>query len=213
MSTTATPAKPKTPPSISDQLAEIDTRRATAHAKVHQARRAVTAYDAETEQARADYSAALRESPEQTTEGVNPKPLPDTDLARVHAEVRARMTEPNPHQGDYEQARDEFCEVADELEQFKRAHVTDRLAELDPARHAAEDEMREGAAIILRGCDRYGEVVNRAREIIIDTPGLNGQALGYDGKPGDWKRMAVEAVESEIAKPGLTPHAAAKVAQ
>ena len=60
--------------------------------------------------------------------------------------------------------------------------------------------------------DRYQVLCDRAREIVVNTPGLSGQDVGWDPRPIEQTREARRGLDSKLAKPGLTPRAEAKLA-
>jgi hypothetical protein len=54
--------------------------------------------------------------------------------------------------------------------------------------------------------------VIKKRDVIIDTPGLDGRDAGHDPRPSEWRLLARGVLEGEIATPGLTEVGAAKTA-
>lgn len=87
--------------------------------------------------------------------------------------------------------------------------MRDRIEEV--SENDALEKIRDGLRLLVEGGELYAHEIAAVRDIVIDTPTLNGQHVGHDPRPDQWRRMAVEALDSEIARPGLTPTGEAKV--
>jgi hypothetical protein len=96
----------------------------------------------------------------------------------------------------------------------RRERVLDRIAEVTADVDA--DEIREGFERLRSALDTYRVAIEETQGIILDTPGLDGQALGYDERIVDWYDCVLAALDSldgEFVKPGLTSLGAYKAAQ
>jgi hypothetical protein len=207
--TTATKAtKPKP---ASAELASLQKTRDRLHAKVRAAKTAMGAWDAETEGMRAQMTALVNAHPEQV-EGVEKRVKPDTEAAKLRDQIIARMRGENPHRTAYEEALAPYLQADEALQEFKRTRLDDRLAELDPDAERSIERIREAFALLRDACDEYRQAVVRIRDVVVDTPGLNGMDQGEDPRPEGWRRDAQKILDGEIAKPGLTPVGAAKAA-
>ena len=61
----------------------------------------------------------------------------------------------NPHQAAYDRAFPPYTEADQAVQDFKREHAHDRLAELEPDQHKAVEVIREGFELVRQGCERY----------------------------------------------------------
>lgn len=184
---TATRQKATAP---SSELRKLQTKRDKAHAEYHEVRAKLDAWD---------------------TEGA-PELRPGSAQAEQHAAQRERENGPNPHREEYDLARATYYESDTALQTFKRERVLDRIAEVTGDVDA--DAIRADWERLRRGLEHYRVEVEEVRGIVLDTPGLTGQALDHDGRVESWYGLAVEALAgAEMTKPGLTPAAIEKVAQ
>lgn len=205
--TTATPSKPK---SASAELKRLDLISQKARAIARAARDKRDAWDRETEALGYQLTAHLEAHPDEAS-GAQRLIQPDTEAARIEAEIKRRKREPNPRQAEYEAARDSFHAKDLVVQQFKKERVLDRVAELERDAATADERIRKGFELLCQGCEAFAAVAEATRAIVIDTPGLDGRAVDLDGRPIEWNRLAREALESEIAQPGLTFNAKQKV--
>jgi hypothetical protein len=198
-------------PRASAELERLQSDRDQAHAKVREARQKVEAHDAETEAMRAALTHRGHTHPEELEPG-DKRPRKGTEAAKQAAAIRKRRAEPNPHQPEYDATLAEFHAADTLCQEFRRRHVADLLAELDPEFAEIEAEWRDVLEREVRLNERYQGLVSTARDIVIATPGLTGQHVGWDPRPNEKAREARRGLDSELAKPGLTPSAEAKLA-
>jgi hypothetical protein len=142
------------------------------------------------------------------TEFEGPQRLPKkgTKAAKLAAQIKKRMTEPNPCQAGYEKALGPYLAADRALSDFKRARLHDRLAELEPHHETAVATIREGLELLKRGCEQYRAGVDGVRAITTDMPGLERRRGMYRFDPGpeEWERLASEALDREILRPGVS---------
>jgi hypothetical protein len=200
------PTALKTP---SSELRRLQQDRDKLHARVREAKAKIAAWDEETAHLRGEFTVHGHAHPEQY-EGADKRVKPGTEAAKLRSTIRERLRD-NPHRAAYGEAFAPYEGADLALRRFKREHVRERLGELDPDYDKATDTIREGLELLRRGCEEYRVAVEGARAIVLDTPLLNGQHLGHDPRPDEWRRLAADALDSEIAKPGLTPTAEAKL--
>jgi hypothetical protein len=190
---------------VGAQLRKLQGAREKAHAKVTEARRKVSEWNAETEARRAELT--LRsETHAAEFEGPQRLPKKGTKAAKLAAQIKKRMTEPNPCQAGYEKALGPYLAADRALSDFKRARLHDRLAELEPHHETAVATIREGLELLKRGCEQYRAGVDGVRAITTDTPGLERRRGMYRFDPGpeEWERLASEALDREILRPGVS---------
>jgi hypothetical protein len=204
--TTATKSKP-----ASAELEALQKVRDKARAKALEAQAAVRAWDDETEAMKTRLTVLVNAHPEQV-EGVQRRVRPGTEAAKLRDEIKGRLSSGNPHRAAYDEACAPFGQADHEVQRFQLTRLDDRLAELGPDADRALDRLREGFALIEEACDQYGEVVQKIRDVVIDTPGLTGRDYGYDPRPQEWRLHAQRVLDGEIARPGLTPTGAARAA-
>ncbi len=132
-----------------------------------------------------------------------------TVMGNHHVANREQAQGPNPHRPAYEEARASYFELDLALQAFKRESVRDRIEEV-PVDHAIET-IRNALRLLAKGCEEYEGAVAAVRDVVIDTPPLNGQHYGHDPRPNEWLRLAVGTLDGEIAKPRLTPQGEAKL--
>jgi hypothetical protein len=161
------------------------------------------------DQAREEYLEQKAKLNARDTEGAPPGTSVGSFQADRHAELREKEHGPNPHREGYEAAREAFHELDRALQVCKRDAVRDRIEAVNG--QDAVEKIKEGFRLVAEGCEEYAGAVSRVRDIVIDTPGLNGQAYGEDPRPVYWHKIAVEGRDGEIARPGLTPQAEAKL--
>jgi chromosome segregation ATPase len=195
----------------SAELEALQKTRDKLHAKVREAFSRRRDWDEETERMKARLSGLVNTHPEQV-EGIEKRVRPGTEAAKLRDQIKDQMRSENPHQGAYEEAFAPYQEADLALQRFKVTRLDDRLAELEPDANRAIDRLRGAFGLLVEACEEYGEAVLRVRDLVIDTPGLDGQHYGFDPRPEEWRRQAQEAMESEILKPGLAPTGAAKAA-
>lgn len=193
----------KAPPAASTELAKLERRRDDLHAKAQAAKRQVNDWDAATEALRAELTARCHTHPDEVA-GEQLRPRPGTEAARLEAEVRERMDGANPHIGEHLAAREKFLAADAALQRFRQERLRDLLAEADADFEALSEDYRAALRTLVEVGAAYGALVDRARELILATPGLDGQALSYDPTPGEWAARASRAIEDEIFQPGLT---------
>jgi hypothetical protein len=201
----------KTRPSA--ELAKLIARDTKARTAARKAKAAVTAWDDEVAALRSTYTVHVHTHRDQYTQGPNPLPLPDTEAATLAAEVKSRMQESNPHQEAYEAARASFHEVNEELERFRRHRLVDLIAEREADVEAATEEIRKAFVALVDATGLYAEEVEAVRELVRQTPGLDGQSLAYDLRPAKWRTLAVEALGSDLERPRITEQAAWKLSR
>jgi hypothetical protein len=138
---------------------------------------------------------------------------PDTASAELSARIRQRMSDPNPHQSDYEEAKVEFHEADSAVAAFRNTHVHDLIAERDPEADHATDALRAAGEQLLSACNQYRGVENGVRSVASSTPALARKpGMTAEGPRVDqWARIATEIIESDIAKPGLSEAGAQRV--
>lgn len=223
MTPTATkPPKPKpaqAPPSVSAELRKLEEARDEAHAESRSARADVDAWDGETQAMRVFYSEYAQDNPEELDANGN-LPKPGTRAAKLEAEIKERMRSENPHQAAAEEARAKFHAADKAAHEFKITRCADRLAELEPDFNTAEEAILKAAVALTQACEQYRVNIEQARAIISSTPvidrdGNRGSepSLTFDPRVDDWLTFARDIADAEIAKPGLTPIAAWKLAQ
>jgi hypothetical protein len=198
-----TPTRQKS--TVSAQLRKLQGARDKAQAKVNKARREVSEWDAATEAMRAELT--LRsETHAAEFEGPQRLPKKGTEAAKLAAHIKKRLREPNPYQAGYEKALGPYLAADRALSEFKRARLHDRLAELEPHHEKAVATIREGLELLKRGCEQYRVGVHGVRAITTDTPGLERRQGMYrfDPGPGAWERLASEALDREILRPGVS---------
>lgn len=133
--------------------------------------------------------------------------------ADLHGTRRERKHGPNPHREQFEAARATYLEHDVALQAFKRTSAADRIAEVTEALDSVA--VREAWERLREEVEHHRLTVEGVRSIIFDTPGIDGQALGFDGRIEEWASYAEGALrgldEGELIKPGLTPAAEVKL--
>jgi chromosome segregation ATPase len=196
--------------SVSTELAGLDKKTKAAHAKAREERAKMNAWNDEIEALRDRYNAHLDAHPEEV-QGVNKAVRPGTEAERLRDEIKTRRAKQNPYEAAYAEARGAFREADQELQDFKRAHLRDRLADLDLKSDAGIDKIRAGHALVIEGSEDYAEWVGVAREIVMGTGGFDGQDFGCDPRPAEWAAIANAALDTEIIRPGLSQRGEAKL--
>jgi hypothetical protein len=133
--------------------------------------------------------------------------VPGTEAARQRDEIRTRQRRPNPQQAELDEATTPYFEVDEQLQAFQRENVGQLVVEAMGDVHCEEprelfERLRAWAS------EQYGAGVDRARERIARTPGLDGQDLTWDPRPEQWLRAAKDALDGlehrPLIEPGLT---------
>lgn len=189
--------------SPSTELARLEAERDRLHQAAREARAERDGHDAETAALRAELTQHRNEHPEDYFGG-DFRPKPGTRAGELDAAIKQRITAPNPAAAGYDEAVGRFHEAAAAVDSFRRERFDDLLGEFDPDLDAAEEQIRQGLELLIDGSAKYAAAVAGIRELIIATPGLNGQHLSRDPRPDEWDRLARAALDSEIARPGLT---------
>jgi len=198
--------------SASEELAQLQRRRDEAHQKVRAAKAERDAWADELPGLQAKLAARIEAHPEEAR-GDQRIARADTEAGGIRAEVGARVREENPHQAEYDEAFAPYEEIDLELQAFTRRSLPDRIRELKPDGKAAEAAIREAFEDLRAACSRYADLTEEVRALILETPGLNGQALAYDERPSIWTKVAEQALDSEIPPACLTEAAEWKVSQ
>jgi hypothetical protein len=190
---------------VSSELRQLERQLEEAYAALQEAKRQRDAFDAATEAKRAELTQRQHSHPEEF-EGVSKAVKPDTKAAALRDAIRPRMAE-NPHAENYEAALAKFHEVDSAVQTFKRERVSDRLAQAAPDNAQAVATIREAFELLRCGCELYRVGDEEVRAIAADTPTLQRRKgmYGHDGRVDDWYRLALAALDSEIAPPDLTP--------
>ena len=79
------------------------------------------------------------------------------------------------------------------------------------------DAIQDALVVLRTRLERYRVAVEEVRGIVLDTPGLNGQAIDFDGRIAEWYPFALDALVSldtdTLTAPGITQVAAWRVNQ
>ena len=195
-----TKTKTKSP---SATLARLQTDRDSAHAETLQARRERDAYDQATESMRAELTARASTFPGEFS-GPTKLAKEGTEAAKLTATIKQRLADPNPHQAEYEAKRDKFHALDEQVNQFTRATLGHRVAEVAAEAEVEVERIREALALLEAASDSYLDVQGRVWELVIPVAGMSTQHLSADPRPAQWIKQAREALDSEITLPHLT---------
>lgn len=190
----------KTP---SAELARLQDARDKAYAAVQEVKRERAGYETETANIKAAYTAFVNERPEDWANEVR-LPKPGTPSAKERDKLRERLASENPHEKKFNAAVAKFHAADDVLHEFLTGHLPDLLAEQEPAVRALEDKRTEAFEALAEVGAEYAELEAQARDWIIRTPRLNGQALKADPRPRQWAELARDNLGAPLAAPGLT---------
>lgn len=206
--TTAT--KTQTKPST--ELGKLKKHWTESYARLQKVKRERAAYDAETETLRAEYGAYMNQRPEDWRDQAR-NPKPGSPSAEFEAKLKTRMASPNPRQGDFDTAQSEFLEVDAALQRFRRSQMFALVEEIDPEYRATVDRLRSALEEIVEAEGTYRALTEHVAGLIRECPGIDGQALTYDPRPGEWREMAERALEADVMRPGISEAAAWKLNQ
>ena len=206
MTPTATKTKPST------ELGKLKKQWDNAYSRLNAIKRERSAYETETEALRSEYTAFVNERPEDwRDEARNPKPAsPSTEKLEA---LKKRMSSPNPRQADFDAAQREFLEVDAALQRFRRSQMFALVEEVDPEYRATVDRLRSALEEIIEAEGTYRAITEHVASLIRECPGLDGQALVSDPRPGEWRKMAELALEHDVMRPGISEVAAWKLNQ
>ena len=197
MTATATKVKP------SRALAKLQERLTEAFARLNEVKRERAAYDAETESQRAHYTAYVNQRPEDwRDEARNPKP--GSLSGDVAARLKARMSEGNPRQADFDSAVAEFHEADEAIQRFRRGRMAELIEEIDPEYRAIVDRFRSALEEIVETESTYRALIAHVMELIRECSAIDGRALAFDPRPSEWRQMAEAALERDVTRPGIS---------
>jgi chromosome segregation ATPase len=189
------------PKSSAAELRKLTQKRDQLHAKAREARDRRDEYDAETKRMQAELSArTVRWTP-----GVpRPEELPaDDEAERLKAEIKKRTTEPNPHEAEYAEARAAFHAADEAAADYARSTISERVREVQDV-YAAQETMREGFELIVRGAEAYRVCREEVRTIVTETAQFDGQDYAYDPRVDEWYEAARSALDADLLPPGLS---------
>lgn len=184
------------------RLLELEAERDQAHQKVRDLKRKVQAYDDETEALRAEFTIRCHNYPEELDKGG--KPTAGTTAAKLQDKIAKRRSAPNPHTDKLNAAVREFHAADDVARQFRIANALTIINEFEPRIEDIEERKRAAFEALAEVGDDYGQLEDQVRDFIINTPGLDGQALTSDPRPADWQKLAAGALDHPLTPPGIT---------
>jgi hypothetical protein len=192
--------KTKTP---SAELDKLQRARDKAYADLQAVKRDRALWEDETEALRGSYTLLVRSRPEDHRDAAG-NPKPGTPSAAEQHKLKKRIAGGNPHEDHFQSAKADFHAAAEKLNEFLTSRLPDLLGELEPAFDAIETKRVEAFELLSEVASEYGALEAKAREWIIRSPRLNGQALRSDPRPAQWAKLADENLESPLTAPGLT---------
>ena len=205
-----TTATKTTPPSVEHR--KLEQRREKAYAAVQEVKRRHAAHSEETEIMRSQLTERTTSHPEEF-EGAAKAVRPNTEAAKLSAEIKVRMHEPNPHQEELDAKITAFHKADIDLSEWRERNVEARIAEFESDAEGAVEQIKAGFEQVLRGCEAYGVPREEVRGVAISTPRLSGQDVREDPRVNEWAQLAAAVRDDEITLPGLNDYAAWKVAE
>jgi hypothetical protein len=190
---------------VDQSVTKLEAERNRRHARLREARQKAANYDAETEGLRAQLTERTREHPQEFTPDQK-LPIEGTKGAKLAAKIKERRSQPNPHQAEVDEAFGPYQQADIAVISFKKERVHERLAEVDPDIDASIERINEGLELLKRCCAEYQVAVNQVAAICSDTPGLERRqgVFGFDPSAEQLLRLADGALQTDIARPGLT---------
>lgn len=189
--------------SATNQLAALEKKRQETHTDVQKRKRQRDEYNNETEAMRADLTARRTTHPwEHETDGTTVKP--ETETARLVVKVKARMREPYPDQVALDEAVATYQAAERAEHRFKLANKDQLTAEITAPAVEAEEQIREGWNLVLRGTSTYRNAQDALREFIVHAAPLSGQHLAVDPAIREWQQQAEAAIDHPILIPRIS---------
>lgn len=165
------------------------------------------AYETESKALRLQLSARGKEFPEEFDKAG--KPIEGTEAATLKEEITVRF--PNgiydirwPDQDKLDQAVKEAHAAEHASRNFQVLNFDALTAELaEPARQAL-DRIEEAFQTIAAEANNYRESQEAVRELIIDTPTLDGRDLAFDARVQEWGDTARSMTAEDALAPRLS---------
>ena len=168
--------------SPTNQLHELERKRADDYADLQRVKRERQEWDDETHALRAEYSAFVDSRPEDWRDGAR-NPKPDSPSAKLAAKLKQRLATTNPHDAAFVKARAAYHRSDDALNTFLRRYFLDLIEEDGPILDAIEGRFHNAFEELLATTDEYNAAVERVRSLIAAVPEIDGQALTIDPRP------------------------------
>lgn len=197
--------------SLVGQLAKLEADNEKDHAQVRQDKREEQEREAHIAALRGEYTARCHEYPEELDKARMPKK--GTEAARLRDEIDKLRDGPSPAQKKLGVSLPKFHGSGNLARRFRVANFEGIVAELIADIDKVESRFEQAFHEIAEAADAYGLLVEVVREFVIDSPGLDGQALTYDPRVNDWRKLAETAMDDPLIRPGLTELGAWKLDQ
>lgn len=194
--TTAT----KTP---STELAKLQRRRDVTYDELRKIKVERERWAADLDAEQAAYTEHVNSHPDEWRDAAR-NPRPASAAAKKLAALKKKQAAGNPHEPDYVAARERFHRADEEQSSFLRRNLAALIAEDEDDYLAVVDKAREAFAALIAAGDEYAALIERARSLIIRTPGIDAQAITHDLRPAEWSRLAAAALDEPLARVGLT---------
>jgi hypothetical protein len=189
--------------SVTEEQAKLTATREETFAELQTVKRTSAGRDRQTEAMRGEATARRHEYPEEHT-GEQFKPKPGTDSAKLSAEIKKRMAEPNPHQQDFDKAAAKYRAAELAERGFRAKYFEQILEELGPDHEDLDADMAEAWERIEYLAGLELERLERVRAQVNATPGIDGQNNPFDARASDWSRYASDAAAAPpLRRPGV----------
>lgn len=191
-----------------EQLEKLNAKLTQERTKLLKIRRDRDAYTAETDALSVEYTGHSHDYPEEVDKHGNP--IDGTRTAKLKAELTARQAglprekRPNPHTADYKQQRDKTNQLADQIEEFRLRHADTLIGEIEPPAEQIAERLEAAWTEINTLIDMFRTNQDQAKELIGDTPGLNGQHVASDARINGWADVAADALANPLFIPRVS---------
>lgn len=196
-----TPTATKRP---SQELAKLEAERDRTYSALQEVKHKRALYDDETQRMRAELSAKTM------TLGpggrLQPIPSPGPEVAKLEAEVKKRLTEPNPNQQQFETRRAAFHAADEAVERFLVERLDDLIAEQVGDADVAS-QLADALDRLIEIGNSYAAITETVKLLIGRVPGHDHRSADCDPRPAEWAawaRAARDSLDHPIAAPGVS---------
>lgn len=186
-----------------DRLTGLETDRDRKHQKVRDIKRDSDGHEAETEISRAEYTTRGHSHPEEFDKGG--RPIDGTEAAKLKAKIVKRQSEPNPYAAKLYKATQEFHQAEQLALQYRVENFNQIVEDFTPDPEDVTVRLLTAFEMLKEATEDYNHLFERVRDFALETPGINGQHITFDGRIAEWSRLAAEALANPLTRPGLDP--------
>lgn len=185
-----------------ERLLELEDGQEQENIRVRLIKRDTRTWDEQTEALRGEFTARCHSHPEELDK--TGRPIKGTQSAKLQDKIVKRRSSPPPKAEELAAAISAFHAAEGLAKHYRLENFETIVAGFEPdveditVRAIAAFEMLAGAM------SDYRALFERVREFTVETPGLDGQAITHDPRVEGWAKLAAEALDEPLTRPGLT---------